>query len=254
MRTALLTGDRPEVAAAVARQTGVDECLASQTPSTKRAFVEGAQRPTGIVCRQRVLMLGDGVNDGPALQTAWVGVAMASGGAELAVLKADVAVLDDELGGVLALAALSRACARTVRANVAIAMGLKAVVVIAALCGVAQLWHAIVADVGGLMLVAANGLRLLAFDFETAKKGADAPAGVDADADAARDTAPPTSPDFVPRKRSFDKAYNKSGAVAVDLSHITLRPVSAMTTAGLANGGSRGGAHDRQPLLINEVM
>jgi len=166
-RCALLTGDRPSVAAVVGKAVGVDACVGGMTPTGKKDWVVAAQADGA----GKVLMVGDGINDGPALAAASVGVAMAGGGTALAITNADVALLDDDLNGLLGLLRLSFACRDTIWTNIAAALAIKVCVLVLAVAGAVPLWGAVVADVTGLLLVVANGMRLLGFDFAAAASG-----------------------------------------------------------------------------------
>jgi len=155
-RIVMLTGDNRATAEAVARDTGVDETYAELLPTDKVDEVERLVRIYGDVA-----MVGDGVNDAPALARAGVGIAMGAAGSDAAIETADVALMSDDLAKVPWLIAHSRRTVAIVRQNISLSLSVKALFVILTLSGHASLWAAIAADMGASLLVIGNGLRLL---------------------------------------------------------------------------------------------
>ena len=155
LRTVMLTGDNARAAAAIAAELGVEH-HAELLPAAKLEAIADHRRDGPIA------MVGDGVNDAPALAAASVGVAM-GGGTDVALETADAALLKDRVGGVAELVALSRATLSNIWTNVALALGLKGAFLVATLLGATPLWMAILADTGATVLVTANALRLLRF-------------------------------------------------------------------------------------------
>ncbi len=156
LRLAMLTGDNPTTARAVAERVGIDLVEANLLPEDKLTAIDrlaGQHGPVGMV--------GDGVNDAPALARATTGFAMGAAGTDTALETADVALMSDDLRGVPALIVLSRRTATTLRVNIAFSIAVKAVFFGLGLAGLATLWMAVFADMGASLLVAANGLRLL---------------------------------------------------------------------------------------------
>jgi len=154
--TVLLTGDNPSTAAAIAEATGVDEVRSELLPEDKVRAVEELVERYG-----EVAMVGDGINDAPALARASLGIAMGAAGSDAALETADVALMGDELERLPWLIRHSRRTLRVIRQNVAFALAVKLAVFLLALAGAASLWMAIAADMGASLLVIANGLRLL---------------------------------------------------------------------------------------------
>ena len=153
---ALLTGDYEAPAGALARSLAVDTYRASLLPEDKVAAVNELRSRFGTLA-----MVGDGVNDAPALASADVGIAMGAAGTDAALETADVALMSDELIKIPYAIRLSRATARNIRVNIAFSLTLKAAFLAMALAGTASLWAAVVADTGASLIVIANALRLL---------------------------------------------------------------------------------------------
>ena len=153
---ALLTGDYEAPAGALARSLALDTYRASLLPEDKVAAVNELRSRFGTLA-----MVGDGVNDAPALAAADVGIAMGAAGTDAALETADVALMSDELIKIPFAIRLSRATARNIRVNIAFSLTLKAAFLAMALAGTASLWAAVVADTGASLIVIANALRLL---------------------------------------------------------------------------------------------
>lgn len=155
-RQVMLTGDNEGTARAIARELGLDEVRAELLPADK---VEAVERL--VVEAGQVAMVGDGVNDAPAMGRATLGIAMGSAGSDAAIESADIALMSDDLRKLPWLVHHSRRTLRVIRQNIVFALGVKLVVFGLATLGVATLWMAIAADMGASLLVIANGLRLL---------------------------------------------------------------------------------------------
>ncbi|MFN3649850.1 MAG: heavy metal translocating P-type ATPase [Armatimonadota bacterium] len=158
VRTVMLTGDNRATAEAVAAHVGIDDARGGLLPEEKLAAIEELLR-----VHRHVGMVGDGINDAPALARASVGFAMGAAGTDTALETADVALMGDDLRGVPELIRLSRRTARILAQNIALSVGIKAVFFALALGGAATLWMAVFADMGASLLVVFNGLRLLAW-------------------------------------------------------------------------------------------
>jgi Cd2+/Zn2+-exporting ATPase len=155
-RVVMLTGDSEPVARAVAKQAGVPEWRAGLLPQDKLTAVAELERESGAVA-----MVGDGVNDAPALAAAHVGVAMGAAGSDVALQSADVALMSDRLDRLAEAIGLSRRALSIMRANVIASLAIKAVFVVLAPLGFVTLVLAIAADMGMSLLVTLNAMRLL---------------------------------------------------------------------------------------------
>jgi len=153
---AMLTGDNQGTAEAVGRAVGVDEVRAELLPEDKVQAVQEMARKHGMVA-----MVGDGVNDAPALATADLGIAMAAAGTDAAIETADIALMSDDLARLPWLVRHARRSLRIIRQNIGFALGVKAMFMALALVQVATLWMAIAADMGASLVVIFNALRLL---------------------------------------------------------------------------------------------
>jgi Cd2+/Zn2+-exporting ATPase len=157
-RVAMLTGDHDAAAQATGSELGVDDVRSGQLPADKVAAIEYLRGAHGAIA-----MVGDGVNDAPALAAADVGIVMGAMGSDAALETADIALMTDELPKVPYTIRLSRATLQNIRVNVAISIVLKAAFVVLAVSGVATLWMAVLADTGASALVVANAVRLRRF-------------------------------------------------------------------------------------------
>jgi len=154
----MLTGDNPHTAQAIAAQTGIADARGDQLPDDKLAAIEDLSRRHG---EQGVGMVGDGINDAPALARAGTGFAMGAAGTDTALETADVALMDDDLRKIPDFIRLSRRAHAVLTQNISIALGIKAVFLVLALAGMSSLWMAVFADMGASLIVVFNGLRLV---------------------------------------------------------------------------------------------
>jgi Cd2+/Zn2+-exporting ATPase len=157
IKTVMLTGDNPSVAGKVAASIGnLDEVRAGLLPEDKLQAVRDLQSQHGLV-----VMVGDGVNDAPALAAANVGIAMGGAGSAQAMETADVVLMQDDLTHLPETVRSSRKTNTIIKQNIALSLGLKAVFLLLALFGWATLWMAVFADMGASLLVTLNGMRML---------------------------------------------------------------------------------------------
>ncbi|CAH6973069.1 Zn(2(+))/Cd(2(+))/Pb(2(+)) exporting P-type ATPase [Vibrio chagasii] len=155
IQSIMLTGDNPRSAAAISGKVGM-QYKASLLPSDKVSYVQELSQ------QSHVAMVGDGINDAPAMKTAHVGIAM-GGGTDVALETADSALTHNRLTELPAMIELSQATISNIRQNVALALGLKGVFLVTSLFGITGLWVAVLADSGATALVTLNALRLLRF-------------------------------------------------------------------------------------------
>ncbi|MBC8136798.1 MAG: cadmium-translocating P-type ATPase [Fibrella sp.] len=158
VETILLSGDSQRVTDAVAKQVGITNARGELLPENKLAFIESLRTDKNIVG-----MVGDGINDAPALAKADIGFSVGQGGSDTAMETADVVLLHGDLRKLPLFVRLARATTAVLAQNIALALLIKAVVFLLALKGSATLWMAVLADVGTSLLVVGNGLRLLRF-------------------------------------------------------------------------------------------
>lgn len=156
VKTVMLTGDNEHTAQVIAAQVGVDEFRANLLPEDKLAAIEQLEQQG-----EKVGMVGDGINDAPALAKAHVGFAMAGGGTDTAIETADVALMDDDLRKIPRFIRLSRSTYAILVQNISLALGVKALFFALTFTGNATMWMAVFADVGTALLVVANGLRAM---------------------------------------------------------------------------------------------
>ena len=152
----MLTGDNPHTAQAVAAKVGLADVRGNLLPEDKLTAINDLIGKFGYVG-----MVGDGINDAPALAKANIGFAMGAAGTDTALETADVALMDDDLGKIPDFIQLSRKTHAVLMQNISLALGIKAVFLVLALAGHATLWMAVFADMGASLLVVFNGLRLI---------------------------------------------------------------------------------------------
>ena len=156
--TIMLTGDNEYTAKAIGKQVGVDEIMGNLLPEDKLKIIDSRLKKDPNV---KVGMVGDGINDAPALARASIGFAMGAAGTDTAIETADVALMDDDLRKIATFIRLSKSTALILTQNIVLALGIKAIFLVLTFTGQATMWMAVFADMGASLLVVANGLRLL---------------------------------------------------------------------------------------------
>jgi Cd2+/Zn2+-exporting ATPase len=154
--TVMLTGDNPATAKTIAAQVGVSEVRANLLPQDKLDIIESLKNSG-----KAVAMVGDGVNDGPALSAATLGFGMGGAGTDTAMEAADVLIMNDDLRRVPETIRLSQRTYVVLWQNITLALGIKVVFLLLAIFDNATMWMAVFADMGASLLVVFNGLRLL---------------------------------------------------------------------------------------------
>ena len=154
--TVMLSGDNVATARSIARQAGIEDARGDLLPEDKLAAIRDMQRRYGATA-----MIGDGINDAPALAQADVGFAMGGAGTHIAMEAADVVIMNDDLRRVAETVSLSRRTHAILWQNITLALGIKSIFLLMAVFGSATMWMAVFADMGASLLVVGNGLRLL---------------------------------------------------------------------------------------------
>ena len=158
-KAVMLTGDVRTVAQQVAEELGVDQVYSELLPGDKVAKVEEMlqQKPA----KKKLAFVGDGINDAPVLSRADIGIAMGAMGSDAAIEAADVVLMDDDPMKIAKAIRISRKCLRIVYENIAFALGIKGLCLILGALGIANMWLAIFADVGVMILAVLNAIRAL---------------------------------------------------------------------------------------------
>lgn len=158
-RTVMLTGDREKVARSVASSLGIDEVYSELLPSDKVDKVESLLRDKSG--NARLAFVGDGINDAPVLSRSDIGIAMGALGSDAAIEAADVVLMDDDPMKIATAIRISRKCLRIVYQNIVFAIGIKALCLLLGALGLADMWLAIFADVGVMVIAVLNAIRAL---------------------------------------------------------------------------------------------
>lgn len=158
-KTVMLTGDMKRVADQVAAELGIDEVHSELLPSDKVAKVEELLAKKGE--KEKLAFVGDGINDAPVLSRADIGIAMGALGSDAAIEAADVVLMDDDPQKIAKAIKISRKCLRIVYENIYFALGIKAICLILGALGIANMWMAIFADVGVMVIAVLNAIRAL---------------------------------------------------------------------------------------------
>ena len=156
IKTLMLSGDNQHTATAIAKQVNIDDAKGNQLPEDKVTAIAAMIGKDGLVG-----MVGDGINDAPALARSDIGFAMGAAGTDTAIETADVAIMDDDLRKIPEFVRLSKATAAVLKQNIALALGVKAIFLGLTVVGMGTMWMAVFADMGTSLIVVLNGLRLL---------------------------------------------------------------------------------------------
>ena len=158
-KTVMLTGDSRKVAEAVAREVGTDEVHAELMPQNKVDEVEKLLAGKGK--GEKVAFVGDGINDAPVLTRADLGIAMGALGSDAAIEAADVVLMDDNPRNISKAIAIAKKCMRIVYENIVFAIAVKLICLVLGALGIANMWVAIFADVGVMVIAVLNSIRVL---------------------------------------------------------------------------------------------
>ena len=158
-KTVMLTGDMKRVADKVAEELGIGEVYSELLPADKVAKVEELLEQKSE--KEKLAFVGDGINDAPVLSRADIGIAMGALGSDAAIEAADVVLMDDDPKKIAKAIRISRKCMRIVYENIYFALGIKAVCLILGALGIANMWMAIFADVGVMVIAVLNAIRAL---------------------------------------------------------------------------------------------
>lgn len=158
-KTVMLTGDMKRVADNVAEELGIGEVYSELLPADKVAKVE--QLLSQKSEKEKLAFVGDGINDAPVLSRADIGIAMGALGSDAAIEAADVVLMDDDPKKIVKAIKISRKCMRIVYENIYFALGIKAICLVLGALGIANMWMAIFADVGVMVIAVLNAIRAL---------------------------------------------------------------------------------------------